>query len=781
MRLNHSVSAAVTAILGACALCAAAAAAAADQTAAATGDQTAASSQSAAPQDGGTLETITVTAQRRTQNLQNVPISVVAFTSNQLATQQITATVNLDTYVPNMFAANNVGQGSANVYYIRGLGQTQSFPTFEPQVGTYVDNIYIARQNANNFALFGVDSVQVLNGPQGTLFGRNSTGGAIVVTLKQPGQTFGGDVEASYGQVGDDLSDVYTAKADVDIPISQELLTRTSIYGITDNGYVDDLTTHQRLNGRNNYGIREALALLPTSGVRWDVAFDYERNNSANFLDQPGPDGTRISYSGYTRQGGALEPYLTGVKATFGQGAIVDSYGAASTLTLDLGSGTLQFISGYRGLHQEMGADYPAASLGPLATADAVPTGEITLALDLKSHQVSQEIKWHDVAFDRLDYTSGVYFLYEQNGTDYGQVLGLGPAFALAINDQYFRNDTTSVAAYSQGDYKITSALTFTLGGRFTNETKDVTAHANQPGLGYDTAQIQGAGYPTSLETNQFTPRAALQYRLDPSLMVFASATRGFQGGGWNGLTGTNPVDFNSFRPESIWSYETGWRSTPTDRLRFNTTFFYEDVKDDQLLYDNPHTDSFDTSNGASMYGYGVETELEWRPIDPLTVNATVSSMKAGFYDPTPLIVSQEVGCRAGVAADCDAGIVRANGALATPVYTPALDFTLSGSYVLHFGSIAVTPFVAVHFVGSEWFDNANTFGPATPYPGEGGMNPARTMLDASVTFAPSQLPITITAECRNCTMVNYGTADLLGLDYYNMPGDWDIRFDYAF
>ena len=141
-----------------------------------------------------TLEEVTVTAQRRAQNLQNVPIAVTNFTAAQLATQQITTTEDLERMVPNMFAANNVGQGSANVYYLRGLGQTQSFPTFEPQVGTYVDDIYIARQNANNFALFGVDSVQVLNGPQGTLFGRNSTGGAIVVTLKKPGEEFGGDV-----------------------------------------------------------------------------------------------------------------------------------------------------------------------------------------------------------------------------------------------------------------------------------------------------------------------------------------------------------------------------------------------------------------------------------------------------------------------------------------------------------------------------------------------------------------------------------------------------------
>ena len=123
------------------------------------------------------LQEVVVTAQRRSQNLQNVPISVTSFSGDALAAQQIGSTLDLGREVPNMFAANNVGQGSANVYYIRGLGQTQSFPTFEAQVGTYIDDIYISRQNANNFALFGVDQIQVLNGPQGTLFGRNSTGG----------------------------------------------------------------------------------------------------------------------------------------------------------------------------------------------------------------------------------------------------------------------------------------------------------------------------------------------------------------------------------------------------------------------------------------------------------------------------------------------------------------------------------------------------------------------------------------------------------------------------
>ena len=147
MTSNKVVSATVAAIIGTYSICSVAAAAGArPQQSAHTSP---ANSQNVAP-PGAALETITVTAQRYAQNLQDVPISVTAFTPHQLAVQQITSTKDLAAYVPNMFAANNVGQSSANVYYIRGLGQTQAFPTFEPQVATYVDGIYLGRQNANN-------------------------------------------------------------------------------------------------------------------------------------------------------------------------------------------------------------------------------------------------------------------------------------------------------------------------------------------------------------------------------------------------------------------------------------------------------------------------------------------------------------------------------------------------------------------------------------------------------------------------------------------------------
>ena len=173
------------------------------------------------------VEEVIVTAQRRSENLQNVPLAVSSFTAGQLAADQIDTTKDLARLVPNMFSSNNTGLGSANVYYIRGLGQTQSFPTFEPQVSTYVDDIYIGRQNANNLSLFGVDQVQVLRGPQGTLFGRNSTGGAILITLQKPGKEYGGDLTASYGSYQS-----IQGTLSVNIPINDQFLTRTSMFGI---------------------------------------------------------------------------------------------------------------------------------------------------------------------------------------------------------------------------------------------------------------------------------------------------------------------------------------------------------------------------------------------------------------------------------------------------------------------------------------------------------------------------------------------------------------------
>jgi iron complex outermembrane receptor protein len=728
-----------------------------------------------------TVGEVVVTAQRRSENIQNVPIAVTSFSAATLATEHVSSTLDLGRVVPNMFASNNVGTASANVYYIRGLGQTESFPTFEPQVGTYVDDIYIGRQNANDLSLFGVQQIQVLNGPQGTLFGRNSTGGAILVTLEKPTDTFGGTAEIGYGAF-----DRFTGRFSIDIPINDHIKTKTSVFGITDDGYVQDTTTHQTLNATHDYGVREAATIKPKafSNVEWDLAVDYSNNNGTNALNQPGDGGAngsdRSAVSGWSTAGGALDGLLTGDKGKLGQGVDVQSWGFVSNLKASFDAGTLSLISGFRGLHQALAVDFPDSALGPAVPFDEGPAGQFALAQELSSYQYSQEIKWSGQIGSRLNYTTGVFYMFETSRDNFGAVANLGPLigatyFAAPLGDDYTKNQTISEAIYAQGDYKITSNLTLTVGGRFTNEIKTVLSTPNAPGLGFTTADIQAAGYLTKLTAEEFTPHVSLQYKIDPDLMVFASATRGFQGGGWNGLA-FSAATYNNFAPETVWSYETGFRyQTPDHKLTFNSTAFYEDVHNYQLLADDVAAASFVTNNAADLGAYGAEFSMSWRPIEHLTLSGNAGLIDAFYFNPSAGVRAQQAGCAAapGVAnGDCGEGIVKLNGGLAPPTFTPPVTLSASATYDLVFPTFTLKPNVGLQWIARQQVSTAGLVE---------GIDKAYGLLDLGLVYQPNDRPWSITAECRNCTMQNYATTYLFGYRYYNEPGRWDVKLNYKF
>ena len=733
----------------------------------------------------GQIDEVIVTAQRRTQNLQKVPIAVTSFSSAALQAQQITSTLDLGRVVPNLFASENVGVSSANVYYIRGLGQTESFPTFEPQVGTYVDDIYIARQNANNFALFGVDSVQVLRGPQGTLFGRNSTGGAILVTLQKPQKEFGGDVELGYGSY-----DTFSGRVSVDLPVNDQLLTRTSAYGLTNDGYVRDVTTGQNLNASHNVGVREAIRLLPKNlpNVEWNLAADYQQTDGTNVLNFPNSQGGvhgagRVAFSGFSTDPGALDGLLTGAKSQLGQGAFTRSYGFESNLAVKFDAGTLNVISGFRGLSEALIADFPDSDLGPIQFDAASPIGQFALAQELRSYQYTQELKFTGDIGPRLTYTTGLFYLFETSRDNYGAaanlagVLGIPgvKSFSAPLGDEYTKNQTISEAVYLQGDYKITDKLTFTAGGRFTHEIKTLLAAPNVPALGFTTADIQASGYLTHLDTDKFTPRFALQYQVNPQVMVFGSATRGFQGGGWNGLS-FSAQTFNNFGPETIWSYESGFRSeTPDRKLRVNGTVFYSNVNGYQLLSDLPQAASFVTTNAASLESYGGEFDVTWKPIEHLTLSSNIGLIRAIYFNPSAAVRSQRTACAAAPGAanpNCGEGIVRLNGNLADPEYTPPLNASFAGEYVFAMPGYRLTPKAGVQYTAREFV------GPSGTLP---GLDHSRALLDLGLTLTFDHLPVAITAECKNCTDVDYGVSYLFGYKYYNVPRSYGVRASYAF
>ena len=729
----------------------------------------------------GALDEVIVTAQRRSENLQKVPLAVTSLSQASLERAQINSALDIARVVPNMIASNNVGQGSANVYYIRGLGQTQSFPTFEPQVGTYVDDIYIGRQNANNLALFGVEQVQVLRGPQGTLFGRNSTGGAVVVTLQKPSDTLGGDLDVAYGAFNQ-----ISARGAVNVPISDQVSARIAAFTNKNDGYVENLTNGETLNDVKSFGFRESLRIRPAkyTNVEWNLATDYSSSDSANVLNFPGPGGVdgsgRVAYTGYSRDGAALSGFLSGAKSKLGQGVKVKSWGANSNLKIDLTGGTLTLISGFRGLDQRLGVDFPLAAFGPLVPYDPGAAGQFSLAQALRSYQYSQEVKWNGEIGDKLNYTAGGFYMFETNRNNFGAVANIGPLIALEyfpvpLGDEFTKNDTKSTAVYAQGDYKVNDKLTVTLGGRFTHEEKTLSAQANVPGLGFSTQDIRDAGYKTKLTVDEFTPRAAVQYQLDPQVMLFASATRGFQGGGWNGLTFA-PATFNNFDPETIWSYEAGMRAeTPNRQLRFNATLFYSDVKDYQLLSDLPTAGDFVTTNAADFRAYGAEFDVDWRPIEQLSLSAQIGLMDAKYQSPSADVVVQQGACREDPGAlnpACGAGIVDLAGNLAEPSQSPNMTLSTSATYDWNFSTFTLSPTASV-----QWIDRQNVSTAGIP----DGAEPSRTILDLGLVLAPNNQPWTISAECKNCTMEDWGTTYLFGYKYYNTPGTWAVRVHYSF
>ena len=331
----------------------------------------AAQTATAPPQTG--VEDIVVTAQRREESLQDVPIAITAFTSAELERRNISSALDLVQYVPNFVGHNNTGLATANAYFIRGVGDTESLASKDPPVGTYVDELFFSRQSANNFSFFDVERVEVLRGPQGTLFGRNTTGGAINVIVRKPQERLGGFAEVGYGRY-----DQVTARASLDLPLAPGFLTKVSAYYSDDNGYVKNITTGERLNDERGYGGRLA-ARVGTGMVTWDLAVTLMHAAGANLINfdcnpaNPTDCDGRFASTGLRKNNGGQTQYPTLTIAN-GKGAaplgnVTDTAIAASNLQFDFGEAArLNLISGYIRTTQSYNLDFFDGRAAPAFT-----------------------------------------------------------------------------------------------------------------------------------------------------------------------------------------------------------------------------------------------------------------------------------------------------------------------------------------------------------------------------------------------------------------------------
>jgi iron complex outermembrane recepter protein len=717
--------------------------------------------QDAETEEESGIAEIVVTAQRRQESAQDVPIAISAFSADQLAEQGISNTLQLGQYVPNLFAINNTGLGSANGYYLRGLGNTESIATFDPPVGTYVDDIYLSRQNANNLSFLDVERIEVLRGPQGTLFGRNTTGGAISVIMKDPGDEVGGFAELGYGRYDRKL-----IRGSIDLPIADSLAIKISAYSQNDDGYVKNVTTNERINDDDSWGARLGIKIKLGENSTWRSSVSHLVSNAENTLNftcnpaNPTDCKGRFSTTGL-REGFNLTPApfaglgITGEKATYGNGNRTQNTLVTSNFEFGLADDLqLNVITGLVNLDQQFALDFadgrglPGVT-APIPVQRAYTRGGFTIANDGTHNQFTQEVKLSGKA-GPLDFVGGVFYIKEKNKTDFVDIFSIATlpfppfspvpgGFPLILADRTLRNKTEAWAGYFQADFNLSDQIKLTAGIRYTDEEKTFGINDNRPSCNDGTVEASCVSnqnlivnppvvpvanpIPRAQKTKLWTPRFAANFKPNDDLLFFISATRGFKSGGWN-ARGTAASELLPFGPEKVWSYEAGVKADLFDRrVRANLTLYHQDTQDLQTpsaFVRANGTLAFITRNFADYRNRGAELELTFQPTDPLNiyVNFGYQSDKYKIDRSAPAldeygvrsVAAQQTLCLAELAAgriaggpntiNCGAGIIGPDGRIVDPVRSPDWSISMGASYKLDLGGSGwtLTPSVNASF-----------------------------------------------------------------------------------
>ena len=808
-------------------------------------DTSAATPSEADDQRQGGLSAIIVTAQRREESVQDVPIAISAFDEGELDRRGVTSALEVAQYVPNLVGLNNTGLGSANSYYLRGLGNTETIPTFDPPVGTYIDDIYLSRQNANNLSLFDVERIEVLRGPQGTLFGRNTTGGAINVFLRDPESTYGGYAEVGYGSYDQKL-----ARASMDLPLAESFAFKLSGYWQDDDGYAFNSTTGEELNESDGWGARIGFYGEVSETVNLTASYIHTETEGANILNfdcdprNPADCDGRFITTGL-RTDSTFNGLLTGEKNEFGLGNNTSMDFFSGNLEAELANGFIfNAITGYVFTTQDYALDFADGRGLPSISTPRPPVigytfGGFTIANEGEFAQFSQELKLTGSVADGLvDFVTGFYYFEEDNYSDFGDIFSLpfGPlptGFPLVLADRTLLNTTEAYAGYFQGDLNLTDALTLTAGIRYTDETKTFSIDDNRASCNDGTVErtcldnvnlVAGNGRPIPREQNVkiWTPRFAVNFEPTPDLLLFASATRGFKSGGWN-ARGTSPSELLPFQPEKAWSYEAGFKSELFDRrLRVNLTAFYLDVQDLQTPAAFTRTNgsiAFITRNFANYENKGVELEVNAIPVEGFNVFGALGYQDDKYkfdaddpqFDPFGVesVLSQQARCRAQLAAGlvpgggateanaCGVGIVAPDGDIATPVRTPDFTVAIGASYVAEFGGLTLTPAVNASWRSeSEVGTSQSSIYDAPITSSTGRIFPANTIGQGDFitgSFSDDRWIFNFTltlasvsgwsliGQCANCFDKEAIESALADYSYLNPPRTWSVRAKYEF
>ncbi|WP_282278654.1 TonB-dependent receptor [Stenotrophomonas sp. PS02297] len=558
------------------------------------------------------LDEVTVTARRRTESIQDVPVAVSAFGEEQIKDLQASTVEGLQGAVPNMNIAQ--GRGSANSVnvFIRGIGQPDALQTFDPGVGMYVDDVYYSRINGALFSLFDIQQLEVLRGPQGTLYGKNSTGGAIKLTTKNPFDNEGGAVEVTAGDYGRLEGRFYVSGK-----LSDTFAASAAGAKITNDGYVRDADTGKHYNDDDTEALRVKLAFNPADNFRATLSLDTTKQDAALTLGRPmaNLERTDVVLGKVVLKPGETGKWDRRVRTSFkdGQGQYLKHSGASLAMDWDIDEQwTLKSISAYRKLKTKSYIDIDASEY---------ELGDVLVALD--QNQKSQEFQLHYDNGSNLHLTFGAYYMKENvpsyqeaYASDLFGVLGSQVKFLRTISDDL---ETTSKAAFAHANWTFAPSWTLAAGVRWTKDTKDYERTTSTFWGAPFTGLNETVPFPaTSASWTAMTPSVSLQKAFSDNLMGYVSANRGFKSGGFNGRANSAyEVRTARFNPEFVWTYEAGLKGTSADRrFRGSAAAFYSNYSDFQARVSeisNPGSMipdfKFPVLNAAKVNIKGIELE----------------------------------------------------------------------------------------------------------------------------------------------------------------------------
>ena len=621
---------------------------------------------------GGVLEEVTVTARKRSESLQDVPIAVTAFTGDTLEDKGLINIAQVADWTPGLEmdpTAAISGSSATLTTFIRGIGMSDFLLTIDPGVGLYVDDVYVSRSVGGLIDLLDVERVEVLKGPQGTLFGRNTIGGAVSLHSRDPGFETAGTINVTAGT--DNRLDV---RGRVELPISNSLTSSFAFSSKTQDGYGERLpfpddyvpktvpagSAPDAYYGGNVYGDGSALGEVNSQSFRAKFLYDQENWQARLAVDvsrarETAPASTLLGFTPTYGTGAALADahnaavagllvpglninslvydsrWITGDEhTTYGNAfsqSDYDLYGVALTLNSSHGWGDFKSITAYRDLESEFGRD-----------GDSSP-----IILDhthnrYEHQQFSQEFQFTGLAMDdRLSWLAGFYYFREE-GYDRVQVpLGLEVDLAVTglpgtvINlwlDEANDVENTSVATFAQLTYDFTDRLSATAGIRYTRDEKDynpvhVTQGVNPIELLIDS---------DSVKFTDTSPRVSLDYRWSDQVFTYVSYSAGFKSGGYTGRTVDPQAGVRPFEPEEADTWEAGIKLDFTS-VRVNAAVFTTDYTNLQIINQEGITPI--TVNAGESTIEGMEIEVMAMPTPNLQLLLGYSYLSAEYTEIT--------------------------------------------------------------------------------------------------------------------------------------------------